>query len=149
VWGGQRERERESACMCVCVCVCLCVCVCVRLRLRLCLCVRVTVCACVTVCVCVSVSEWVCDRVCVSVCVCVCVCVFLSFCLSCLCSSCFSLSPYTHSLLLSRDNLGEPRAAESLILHALKVDPDNPWLNGNAEEFMCSDATKALFISRK
>ncbi len=84
--------------------------------------------------------------VCLRVCVCVCVCV--SFCLS-VCILPLSLCLCTHSLWLSRDNLGEPRAAESLILHALKVDPDNPWLNENAEEFMCSDATKALFISRK
>ena len=52
--------------------------------------------------------------------------------------------------VLYRDNLNEPRTAESLIIHALKLDPDNHWLkvsfapSANALSYTCSGKRRGL-----
>ncbi len=38
--------------------------------------------------------------------------------------------------VLYRDHLNEKKAAESLIQHALHLDPNNPWLKSNAASFI-------------
>ena len=45
--------------------------------------------------------------------------------------------------VLYRDKLSETRAAESLIQHALSLEPDNPWLKANAESFSVGEGGAA------